>query len=342
LLGYRSGKIEFSYNQQHQLPYDVVIVDEASMIDLALMSKLLCALHLNTHLILLGDADQLAAVETGAVFGELCQTSHNNVLHRALSRLQYSYRFAAQPGIGQLAHAVNQGNSQQALAVLEDPAYPEINWLEAQASELEQVLSEQLPLLAQATPITIEQFAQQQGQFQLLCAHREGSAGVAGLNQQVENLLRARNRVYGGYYYPGKPILITQNNHQLNLYNGDLGLVASASTAASSNNKLSVYFSTADGQLSEFSLPRLPAHETAWALTVHKSQGSEFDRVLLVLPDVMSPVLSRELIYTAITRAKNKFTIIANRQVLANAIAARTQRHSGLADKLKLSADSSA
>ena len=330
LLGYRPNRVNFRHNADNPLPYDTVIIDEASMIDLALMSKLVDAVSTDARLILLGDADQLVSVETGAVFGELCRNAENSVLKHCITRLQHSYRFAECPGIGQLAEAVNIGDSDAALLLLDAQQYPEVAWQASDMARLDDYLIQQIAqqFEADAEP---QQCLQANNQFQLLCAHRRWQWGVDRLNRYIENLLYKHNFISGqGQFYNGKPIIISRNNYQLDLFNGDIGLLAD-----SPSGELKAYFSKPDVGIRILSPARLPAYQTAWALTVHQSQGSEFDHVLLVLPEELSPILSRELIYTAITRARKSIRILGSRDLVEKAISVRINRQSGIWGKLE-------
>jgi len=171
----------------------------------------------------------------------------------------------------------------------------------------------------------------------VLCAHREGVGGVAAVNRLVERMLVRQGRVRinprsGSPWYSGRPVLITQNDYNLGLFNGDIGITLRDPAEASEG--LAVFFPDAAGGLRRFLPYRLPAHETVYAMTVHKSQGSEFEDVLLILPAKDSPVLSRELVYTALTRARKRITLVGSRDVLTTAIHRRIERTSGLRDAL--------
>jgi exodeoxyribonuclease V alpha subunit len=175
------------------------------------------------------------------------------------------------------------------------------------------------------------------GRFKVLCAHRRGAGGVAELNRLTERMLVRQGRIRlppprTSPWYPGRPVLVTQNDYRLGLFNGDIGVALSAASGGSED--LTVFFQDAAGGLRRCPPHRLPEHETVFAMTVHKSQGSEFDEVLLSLPEEDSPVLSRELIYTALTRARRRFTLVGRREVLAAAIERRIERTSGLRDAL--------
>ncbi|MFO6425335.1 exodeoxyribonuclease V subunit alpha [Motilimonas sp. KMU-193] len=375
LLGVLPGRSEFRHHQANLLHLDVLVVDEASMVDLSLMARLLAALPSNAKLILLGDKDQLASVEAGSVLGDICSlvergysparcqqlqalTGFNltaatengqlNTVADSLCQLQKSYRFHQQSGIGYLARAVNAGQSAQ-LAQLW-PNYQDIARFELdQLSELQQMviagygeylqLVAALPLEQAPQPDAVRAILTAFNRFKLLAALREGAYGVTGLNDQVAqwlNLPREKPatstsslEVVVAPWYSGRPIMITANDHQAGLYNGDIGICL-----ANENGHHRVYFELADGKVHHFLPSRLPAHQTVFAMTVHKSQGSEFDHTVMVLPDTMSPVLTRELIYTGITRAKKMLTLFAPETILHQAVRAKTLRASGLSSRL--------
>ena len=363
LLGTISGSPYFRHNAQNPLPVDYVVVDEASMVDLALMSKLVQALPDQAHLILLGDKDQLASVEAGAVLGDICDTGHahsfskpfRNDLKKAtgyavdplptgeeesgicdcIIHLLKSFRFAPDSGINGVSSAVNGGDADRVVTPLMDGRYEEIRWTNLPPPHA-------LPLAMRdmvvrgfedyAKARDIEEVFKLLDRFQILCALRKGPYGARALNLLVEKILKDEGLIEpAGVWYPGRPILITNNDYNLQLFNGDVGIVLPDPGA---NHELRTYFYRADGDIRKFHPLRLPDHETAYAMTVHKSQGSEFDRVLLVLPDMESPVLTRELIYTGITRAKEAVEIWATEPAFRSAVSRRIERTSGLRDAL--------
>lgn len=357
---------------QQGMSADVVVVDEASMIDLEMMARLLAAVPVSSRLILLGDKDQLASVEAGAVMGQLCATADQGLYNvdtlawlqryagedlspwagagAALAQqtvmLRHSRRFDANSGIGQWARAVNAGQVVQAqqwwpllplahaqadsssdvsrLAVGEDRQLPGLRALVRHAW---QPLLAALQTSAQDEDALSEWAAgclAQLGRFGLLCALREGPWGLNSLNQQARRWLGLDGLQE---WYAGRPVMVTRNDYTLNLMNGDVGLCLHHP-----NKGLRVVFASADGGGVRWLLPsRLSSVETAFAMTVHKSQGSEFDQVVLVLPEQSTPVLTRELVYTGITRARSRLTLaVPNEQVLWQAIARRVQRAGGL------------
>ncbi|MCP4678151.1 MAG: exodeoxyribonuclease V subunit alpha [Deltaproteobacteria bacterium] len=332
-LGFRPDRpTRFRHDRENPLSADMVVVDEASMIDLALLTKLLDAVPANARLVLLGDRDQIASVEAGAVFGDICEAGpKENIVH-----LTHSYRFETSSGIGNLAQAINTGGVDDALLSLTQGTLEGVDFIEIQNRvEVRRtiepfVLENYVPCFEAGTP------SERLGlfnNFRILCAHREGLFGAAGLNRLVEEILREADYLPPfANWYDGRPILITHNDHQLGLFNGDTGLVCRAGPGS---RELTAAFDVgADGPRT-ISLSRLPSCETAFAMTVHKSQGSEFDHVAVVLPENPSPVITRELLYTAVTRAKKHVTLIGPRHVIAHAIKTRVERISGLKQLLR-------
>ncbi|MCH9698052.1 MAG: exodeoxyribonuclease V subunit alpha [Gammaproteobacteria bacterium] len=325
LLGVRPGRVECRHHQNNPLAFDAVIVDEASMIDLALMTKLMAAIASTTCLVLVGDADQLASVESGAVFGRLCKSAQQTGLSQSLHRLDKSYRFATIPGISLLADAVNRGDAEQAIQLLESAQYPEIGLKELTRRGFDRCMNQNMtPLFESVNNANPAQALQRLSRFQLLCAHRKGRWGVDTLNRNIEDWLAGRHYIpavkTGNRFYHGQPVIVSANNYQLALYNGEIGLVQSM------DGDMKVYFSGSGITPRAVSPARLTDYESAWALTVHQSQGSEFEHVVLILSEAMSPVLCRELIYTAITRARRRIDIMADNSVLRQAIKHQSRR----------------
>nr|WP_321272208.1 exodeoxyribonuclease V subunit alpha [uncultured Tolumonas sp.] len=362
LLGVIPGLPEFRHNGQNPLPLEVLVVDEASMIDLPMMARLLAALPPQARLILLGDKDQLASVEAGAVLGDICQFVAQGVssqqaqqLHQRtgyelqnyvqpaghplrdrLCLLRKSYRFAADSGIGKLAEAVNNGDVKAAHAVWAQD-YRDIR-LHSDEQRLEMAISvaakgyhAYLALLA--APITSDNaivLLKAFNQIRLLCALHDGPWGINGMNQAIGQRLQAQGKLQmSSEWFAGRPVMITENDYGLGLYNGDIGI------AASDGERLRVWFVLPDGKAHGFLPSRLPAHDTAWAMTVHKSQGSEFTHTLLLLPPEVNPLLTRELLYTGITRAREQLDLFATPEVLALMVRKQTERYSGLGAMLE-------
>ena len=348
LLGFRANGRPAA-GADHPLTHDVVLVDEASMIDLNLMATLLEALPERTRLILLGDPDQLASVEAGAVLSDLCAgmvkptkgraTDHNSAapsLDSCVTVLRHNWRFSKSSGIGQLAGAINAGDADGALAYLDDAQMPDIVFRPcpnsaALATLLEQhAISRFEPCLdSTVNHIPVADHFARHLELRLLTAHRQGPTGSGALNQQIEHGLRSRGLIWQtGPNYTGRPIMIERNDHHLGLYNGDFGIVLGE------GDTQRVCVLGHDGTPRHFYPSRLPQNQTAFAMTVHKSQGSEFGKIILVLPTRPSPVLSRQLLYTAVTRATTSVEIWGIESILNEAIRQPTRRVSGLVEQL--------
>jgi exodeoxyribonuclease V alpha subunit len=363
MLGSIPDSPYFRHNAKNTLPVDAVVVDEASMVDLALMSKLIQALPFQARIILLGDKDQLASVEAGAVLGDICDTgtehsfSHSfckdckevtgytihtqqngtpeSEIRDCIIQLEKNYRFGSDSGIGAVSYAVNTGDGDCAIKCMKSGVYRDITWKDLpHPNDLSQVIKATIiqgygDYLRATNPFEVFQVFER---FQILCALREGPFGVAALNILAEQILREERLINPDMiWYSGRPVLITRNDYTLRLFNGDMGIVM---PDPSVNNELRVFFPAKDSTVKKFHPFRLPEHETVYAMTVHKSQGSEFDKVLLVLPDRESPVLTRELIYTSITRAKKSVEIWGNENVFRIAVSRFIERTSGLRDAL--------
>ncbi|KQP13083.1 exodeoxyribonuclease V subunit alpha [Pseudorhodoferax sp. Leaf267] len=404
LLGSRPDTRHFRHHARNPLALDLLVVDEASMLDLEMMASVCAALPPGARLILLGDKDQLASVEAGAVLGDLCQRADaghyrpdtaawllaasgqsvdaslvdpsGQPLDQAVAKLRVSHRFSAASGIGRLAHAVNEGDfravqkvftsgfadlaqqragddaalrrlvvdgAPQAFAVsgqgslaFDDGPPPPVgyrHYLELLRARQPDVHAPQAAFDAWARDVLAAY-----SRFQLLCALRSGPQGVQGLNQRVAELLRAQGLLDAGQggWYVGRPVLVTHNDYGLGLMNGDVGVTLALPTPVPGEQQprwtLRVAFASGDGEGGiRWVLPsRLRAVETVFAMTVHKSQGSEFSHAALLLPANMSPVLTRELVYTGITRARHWLTLVADAGVLRGAIGRRVERVGGL------------
>ncbi|PAV47106.1 exodeoxyribonuclease V subunit alpha, partial [Pseudomonas sp. HAR-UPW-AIA-41] len=347
LLGSRGDSPAVRHHAANPLPLDVLVVDEASMVDLALMAKLLDALPPSARLILLGDKDQLCAVEAGAVFAELCEGrgfdaqaaaeieqltgqpvptgTPTSQLGDAVVLLTHSHRFAGDSGIGELARRINAGDAAGTLALLQEARADLIWHAEPQPNDLQRrLLDGYAPYLAAAgTGDPALAFAAFNA-FRVLTAQREGTWGVAGLNEALEARFR---RQPGERWYAGRAVMVRQNDYALGLFNGDIGLCLNTPSG------LRVFFEAETG-FRPFAPARLPSHDSAFAMTVHKSQGSEFAQVLLVLPETPSPLLTRSLFYTGITRAKQQVEIWGLPARLLEAVNTRAERAAGLAERL--------
>jgi len=333
-LGFQPGSpTRFFHGQDYPLLADVVVVDEASMVDLSLMTKLVLAVRPDARLVLLGDKDQLASVEAGYVLGELCQSP---ALAPCRVELLESHRFDGQGGIGALARAINAGEADRSMEILRDPERTEVVLVEpapgvgALERQLERLVVPPLRERVRASTTPAAALAAL-GRFQVLAAHRRGRFGAALLNQVIERWLAAAGDItLDGPSYAGRPIVVTVNDRGLQLYNGDTGVIL-----PDAGGMLRSYLpDTRDGGIRSLTPAQLPPHETFYATTVHKGQGSGYDEVVVILPAEPSPVVTRELLYTAVTRARKKVTLVGSEAVVRHAVGARIFRASGLAEVL--------
>ena len=280
LLGYLPGSPYFRHDAENPLSFDVVIVDEASMVDLALMAKLVAAVPPEARLILLGDRDQLASVEAGSVLADICAAAEsaapNEPLHGAVVALRRNYRFAETGGIYRVSIAINSGDTEAAIAALQE------GWRRSRMAAATRCAQTGRCLAPTdrdrfraflKTDDPLEALAHLQ-KFRILCAVRQGPFGVENLNAVAEEVLADAGLLAPRRgWYRGQPIMITQNDYNLALFNGDSGIILPDPGAG---GELRAFFLSAEGRLRRFLPSRLPAHETAFAITVHKSQGSEF------------------------------------------------------------------
>ena len=342
LLGVRYESPYFKHDRDNPLAADLVVVDEASMIDLPLMAKLLDALKSGCRLLLVGDADQLASVEPGSVYGDICRAAAaGGPLAGCLTTLTESRRFPAASPIGRVAAAI-RGDAAAAWAELRarsaaGGALELRDGAEAlsEDGEFADWVRERLrPYLEARDPAETLAAA---GRFRILCALRRGPYGVEGMNRRVERILADAGIHPGGRFYDHRLILITVNTPALGLNNGDAGVVlAERDATGARTGKLLAWFPDAGGAPRPVPVNLLPEHETAFAMTVHKAQGSEFPHLALVLPESgESPVLTRELVYTGLTRVKIEkgeggLRLYATETSFRAAVARRTERASGL------------
>ena len=368
LLGSQAGTRHFRHHSGNPLAADLVIVDEASMVDVEMLAKLMTALTPQTRLILLGDKDQLASVEAGSVLGDLCRSK---AAGSYTSLLEHSYRFASYPGIGKLATAVNSGQAsvKQIKEIFEryqrqdeKDVTPEHNLrliklerfrpsAHSDQNELGKLLRQgyqgylQIVRKEQPKPSAdgevsrqaLDSWAQKvfkaHRQFQLLTAVRRGSWGVEAMNQLTTVTLKNLLPGSGNLWYSGRPVLVTRNDYSLKLMNGDIGICLAWPGAEKEDGRplLRVAFPDGQGGIRWVLPSRLQGVETVFAMTVHKSQGSEFTHTALVLPDNPSPVLTKELLYTGITRSSEAFTLIYTEDnILQATLSSQVERASGL------------
>ena len=353
----------FRHHEDNPLPCDVLLVDEASMVDLPLMTRLVEALPAHARLILLGDRNQLASVETGAILGDLCGTATEPSFSAAFARqlhelvgeevptrsdaaatpgvsdcvvqLQKSWRYGEGSGIEALARAINAGDDEVAAAILSSKQYADVS---LKGGAKDKSLGVELrvdamrgyrPFLAATTPRAASDAL---GGYRVLCAHRTGPFGVEVLNPLLETALEEEGLLrVNGRWYSHRPVLVVENDYSVLLYNGDVGVVFPDEEDPRVSR---VHFVTADKKERRLAPSRLPRHETVFAMTVHKAQGSEFDEVAVVLPDSATKVLTRELVYTAVTRPRKRVAIFGSIDVFREAVRRPIERASGLKERL--------
>lgn len=371
LLGMTADGTSVRYHADNPLPLDTLVIDEASMLDLAMAARLFDAVPAGARVILLGDKDQLAAVEAGSVFAELSA-------HRVFSRncmddlaalagssalpepavsaqqtaplsdsvvwLTRNYRFNADSGIGLLASDIRERRTPQALQRLRSGQYPSVGWRDMAdpglAASCTGFLLERYSAYfdcVKTVPHDIEKVFATFNRFRILCAVREGPFGVVEINRRIAAAMAkavspvsGRQNPDGSGWFAGKPVMIRRNDYALRLFNGDVGIALPDATG-----NLAVWFMKDDKTFRSVSPSRLGVYETSFAMTVHQSQGSEFDDVALLFPEQFYRVLCRELVYTGITRARDTMTVMAGANVLEQSLQTDSARHSGLADRLR-------
>lgn len=368
LLGTMPQSAKFRHDAKDPLPVEVLVVDEASMVSLPLMAKLLMALKPDARLVLVGDPNQLPPVDVGNVLGDLCHAaaingfsktfcddyercggevlmgkniSFENKLVDAVIQLRTNHRSGGLISLNEISAAVNGGDDEKTMGLLRKAGTSALAWEPLPSADLikaalrNAVISHYSDVLKSASPAAALAAL---GKFRILCAVREDTFGTENINRLAEEILAeaglvAPDKIKSGSY-AGKPLMVTANNYALKLFNGDTGVVWPE------GDTWLVYFSGEAGGIRAIARERLPEHESVFALTIHKSQGSEFDHVLIVLPDKPSPVLTRQLFYTGLTRARKSVRILAPEMILRTTIATQLQRSSGLTDALQSGANS--
>jgi exodeoxyribonuclease V alpha subunit len=345
-LGSTGRPTRFRHGRDSPLVADVVIVDEASMIAFALLARLVDAVPRGARLVLLGDKDQLASVEAGAVLGDICNAGEPwgyspgwasriasfagddlgqgqgpvGEVGDCVVQLTHSWRFGDDSGVGSLARAVNAGDAPGVLALLRGSDCPDVRLVEFSGELPSALVNDAMDRFGPwVAADDVEGKLRAFGRFRILCAHRRGRYGADAVNRRVAARVPAD---------AGEPVLVTENDYVLDLYNGDVGMVMETADG------LRAFFGSPGGDLRSFAPARLPGHSACYAMTVHKSQGSEFDHVAVLLPGEPSPILTRELLYTAVTRARVSVTVYSPASILRSAVERRIERASGLRDIL--------
>jgi len=359
LLGYKKNTPYFKHNENNHLHFTTLIIDESSMIDVALFAKLMTAISINTRVILLGDKNQLASVEAGSIFGDLCDTSFvensitkdrrilinqfiedserkingdfeiDNLSHYLLhhiTSLKRSRRFNSNEGIGKISKSIINSNidnftlffNNQDEKVFFDELYDEKLFEEI-------VLGYKLYIEEQ----NIEKALKYLNELRVLCAVKETEEGVYFINKRIENILKSHKLIdVKNDFYHNRPIIVTSNNYNLNLFNGDIGIIRQE------GNLVFAWFEDVENGVKKVLPGFISSFETVYAMTIHKSQGSEYNKVLIVLPKhLKNNLLTRELLYTGVTRAKSKVIIQSSKEVALHSVKSRVKRVSGISVK---------
>jgi exodeoxyribonuclease V alpha subunit len=368
LLGRRPGThAQFRHNRSNCLPHDVVIVDETSMVSLTLMARLLEAVRPQARVVLVGDPGQLTAIEAGAVLRDIVGPAADGLLLSEPMRSELeaavgSSVTAASPppgvtfgdgivvlervhrygkGIAAVAEAIRRGDPDATLAALARAPESEVTWLDLDAADEEVDLDDAVAavrdglvdagraVFAAAGAGDAASALAALGSFRMLCAHRRGPHGVVAWTGHAERWLAAEVEAFdtGERDYAGRPLLVTHNDYELGLYNGDTGVIVAA------GDRLTAAFERS-GELVSFTPTRLDAVETVYAMTIHKSQGSQFNTAAVVLPDPASRILTRELLYTAVTRARERLILVGTEEMVRAAVERPVARASGLGERL--------
>lgn len=343
LLGARGDTGSFRFNSVNKLPHDVVIVDEASMLDITMWINMIRALKDDSKLILLGDKNQLASVEAGSILGDICFNSENsfsdpikNALNEAVDlsigvpdindcivHLTKSYRFDDNSGIKRLADAINTGDHELVLELLTSEEYPEIRYREGNSEDMKFMIQEFVVNPFQNTGTKADSQT-----HQILCALRKGPFGVEHINEISERELKRTLRIPSSQtWFPGRPVIITKNNPVLNIRNGETGFASEQE-----ENSYQIRFDNA--QTPAISVSRLQDFEPAYAITVHKSQGSEYENVAVLLSNAQNRVFTKELLYTSVTRARQNLLVISSDNIIKSTVQGNIKRNSGLRSKI--------
>jgi exodeoxyribonuclease V alpha subunit len=361
LLGYKRESVNFKHNAENPLPYNWVVVDEASMIDVPMFSKLLAALGDNTRIILLGDKDQLASVEAGSLLGDLCQTlpslnlfsnttaqwinqfitdadrkindefidDTKQLLAGHIIELKFSHRFNSQGAIGKVSRAVIEGDLEGLKSLIGAPTASNVTF---DFEYKEEILSKFVEgYEAYINELDIVEALKKLNQLRVLVAVRESNRGMKAINKFIELHLRKKGLLKpDGDFYENRPIMVTRNMYDLELFNGDTGILRK-----DTSGNMKAYFEDAKGGVKSVLPAYLTYSETVFAMTIHKSQGSEFNNVLVVLPEGTSnALLTRELLYTGITRAKDHITIQGKQDTIDYAVSTCVKRISGITGRI--------
>jgi exodeoxyribonuclease V alpha subunit len=346
LLGRGRDGRRFAHHAGRPLPHDVVIVDETSMVSVSLMADLLEAVRPEATVVLVGDPNQLASIGAGTVLGDLCAlpaAGADHPLGACIHRLVHSRRFPTDSPVAAVAAAIEHGDAEAVVAALRSAATVpagspgRIRWVDVGGDDplavravREVVEPVALALHGAAASGDVDAALAGLERVRILCAHRRGRTGVEGWNRTVESWLRHAGVTTSGWYL-GRPVMVTANDYRLGRFNGDQGVVVAGDGGALRRRSAQVAFDDVGGA-SLLRPGQLAEVETVHATTIHKSQGSEFDQVVVVLPPPGSRLMSRELLYTAVTRARAEVVLVADEAMVRAAVERRVVRHGSLAE----------
>jgi exodeoxyribonuclease V alpha subunit len=361
LLGFIPDSPYFWHNSRNYLDFDVIIIDEASMIDVAMFSKLLSAVNPKCRLIVLGDKNQLASVEAGSLFGDLCNSltklnqmskeqlnlindfivdatakiplayaaNTNELLFNHVVELKFSHRFDSKGGIGLFSKAIIAGDAELVKKFITENNHEAVKFDQDYKIDVFQNFAEGYKnyISEQDT----KQALKNMNQLRVLCAVKQGNNGIHKVNGRIENYLKRKGYINSySEIYSNRPVMNTRNHHDIKLFNGDVGTLRK-----DDNGIYRAYFLDKDNEVRSFIPGLLPGLETVFAMTIHKSQGSEYNKVLVILPDNKdNPLLTRELLYTAITRAKDEVVIQGTLEVILETIKKEVKRASGITKRI--------
>ena len=313
----------FYYNKNNTMQTDVIIIDEASMIDIILLTRLLEAVPLTAKVIVLGDVHQLSSIQAGSVFSDICKAKG---MSPNLFFLDYNFRSKGKTGIENLSKAINENDARRLEDILIKGRYPDVVFKSLKSKGKIDYFVNKFILKGYKPFIladTVEEALNELDDFKILCAHNNGEFGTLQVNHLCEKILRAENN-FGIQGKFKRIIMININDYKKGLFNGDTGIVFETKVEVNS------FFKTQDNTIKQYRASDLSGFDPAFAITIHKSQGSEFSTVLMILPDRISPVVTRQLLYTGITRAKTKVIIVGDINIIKNALNLSVKRNSGL------------
>ncbi len=351
LLGSRPDTPHYRYNHNHKLVLDVLIVDEASMISQSLMKALFVAVPADAKVIMLGDMQQLASVESGMVLRDFClAAAYNKALSGNVIELKENHRFASDRGLGLTTASIRTlpenpsvhdadgiveamcSDSSDEVAVQKLPPWVRGEFEKHLDAYLKKIIVDfdgmKIPYLGFSAEKSVERAYELFNKFRVLCVHRNGLYGSEIINNLIEEMLMPQTKRNRQLFYHGKPIIINENNYAMELFNGDTGMIW-----RDGKGVLKAFFPSSNvdnQQFRSFDMNLLPAFSSAYAITVHKAQGSGFQQVLIITPSELSPLMTREMIYTALSRAEKRAVFWSDPEILSTALQSVTKRHSNL------------